>query len=180
MAVLSTVAVLLLAACAARPATPGNATGTVPAAETPVPTAVEATATSVATEGRLDVKVTEFEVWQDYMPVVPRDGAPLHGVVTVEITHTEKLTPQLIEGTVTLNQASGAMIVADLALALKQQADDLGMQTPGPQTVTFTFGPGTSNVTLVEGELIGGELSLRVSGAQTELALPEVALYFTH
>jgi hypothetical protein len=124
--------------------------------------------------------VTAFEIWQDYMPVVPPDGAPLYGVVTVEITHTEKLTPQLVEGKVTLTQASGATIAADVAAEMRQQADDLGMLTPGAQTLTLTFGPATSQVPLVEGEMVGGELLLSVGGTQTRVALPEVALFFTH
>ena len=51
------------------------------------------------------------------------------------------------------------------------------MQTPGPQSVTFTFGPGTAQVTIAEGEMIGGVLSLEVAGEKIELVLPEVALY---
>jgi hypothetical protein len=171
---------VLIAACGSNAPTPESATATVAQPTAPAPTAVEVTPTPAAMEGKLDATVTAFEVWQDYMPVVPPDGAPLYGVVTVEITHTEKLTPQLVEGTVTLAQASGADIASDLAVTMQQQADDLGMQTPGPQTVTFTFGPGTTQVTLVEGELIGGALSLELAGEKLKLALPEVALYFTH
>lgn len=171
---------VLLAACGSNAPTPESSTATVAQPTAPAPTAVELTPTPAGMEGKLDATVTAFEVWQDYMPVVPPDGAPLYGVVTVEITHTEKLTPQLVQGTVTLAQAPGATIVSDLAVTMQQQADDLGMQTPGPQSVTFTFGPGTTQVALIEGEMIGGVLSLAVAGQTVEVALPEVALYFTY
>jgi hypothetical protein len=128
----------------------------------------------------VEATATEFEVWQDYMPMVPREGAPLYGVVTVVITHTEKLTPQIAQGTVTLTQASGDTIVADVPATMMQQADDQGMLTPGPQSATFTFGPATPPMTLVEGEMIGGTLSLTVAGEEVQVALPPVALYFTH
>ena len=128
----------------------------------------------------MEARVTGFEVWQDYMPVVPKEGAPLYGVVTVEVTHTEKLTSQIVQGTVTLTRQGGDPVAEDVPLAIQQQADDQGMLTPGPQTVTLTFGPTFTQSTLTEGEMIGGTVTLTVGGEQVQLALPEVALYFTH
>ncbi|HET9495440.1 MAG TPA: hypothetical protein VFR15_14510 [Chloroflexia bacterium] len=171
---------VLSAACTPNQATPASPTSTVPTVSTPAPTSVEATPTEPGIGDQLEARVTAFEIWQDYMPVVPPDGAPMYGVVTVEITHTEKLTPRLVEGKVTLTQASGGTIASDVAAEMQQQADDLGMLTPGAQTMTLTFGPATSQVSLIEGDMIGGELSLSVGGTQVQLALPEVALFFTH
>jgi hypothetical protein len=131
-------------------------------------------------EGSVEANVIEFEIWQDYMPVVPKDGAPLYGVMTVEITHTEKLTPQIVQGTVSLTRAGGVAVAEDVPLSIRQQADDLGMLTPGPQSVVFTFGPATMQLTLTEREMIGGAVALTVAGENVQLTLPEVALYFTH
>jgi hypothetical protein len=131
-------------------------------------------------EGSVEATVTEFEIWQDFMPVVPKEGAPLYGVMTVAITHTEKLTPQIVQGTVTLTRAGGVAIAEDVPLSMQQQADDLGMLTPGSQSVVFTFGPATTQLTLTEGEMIGGAVALTVAGENVQLSLPEVALYFTH
>jgi hypothetical protein len=178
----SVLAVLVLAACGTSPATtPVASTSTIPAVETPQqPPLPDATATNPPVGATVQARVTEFEVWQDYMPIVPPDGAPLYGFVTVAITNTEKLTPQIAQGTITLTQPGGDTIVEDMPLTLQQQSDDLGMLTPGPQSVVFTFGPGTTQLTLTEGEMAGGRLALTVGGEQVQLDLPPVALYFTH
>ncbi len=128
----------------------------------------------------MDARAVEFEVWQDFMPIVPKEGAPLHGVVTVAITYTEKLTPQNVHGTVDLTRAKGGAVIQGMPVTLQEQEGDLGTPASGPQNAVLIFGPATTTVTLAEGEMIGGTLSLTVGGDRVTVLLPEVALYFTH
>jgi len=180
-AALITLAASLLTACSSNPPlTPAGGTGTAPPVEATRTVVVEITPTQAQGDRNLEARVTEFEVWQDYMPVVPKEGAPLYGVVTVEITHTEKITPQNTEGTVTLIRGVGDTVAPDVHVTLQQQSDDLGLLAPGPQTVTFNFGPATTQLSLAEGDMLQGTLGLSVDGAAVQLPLPEIALYFTH
>lgn len=179
--VLCAVTAVSLASC-------GNSPAATPQAgkSTPVLTTQAVTATPAAqpantpAEAKVDARAVEFEVWQDFMPVVPKEGAPLHGVVTVAITYTEKLTPQKVSGTVDLTRAKGGAVVQGVPVALQGQAGDLATPAPGPQSVVLVFGPATTTLTLSEGEMIGGTLSLTVGGEKVMVMLPEVALYFTH
>jgi hypothetical protein len=170
-ALLGALAIVLAACGTNQAATPAAGTSTV------APTASPAGATG---EGKVDARVTDLEVWQDYMPMVPKEGAPLFGVVSVEITYTEKITAQIVTGTVTLTQANGATVVSDAPVTLQQQSDDLGMRTPGAQVAVLNFGPITTQATLKEGEMIGGALALKVGDQRATLPLPQAALYFTH
>jgi hypothetical protein len=169
--------VAFLAACDGAPqATPHASTSTV----APTATQVGAMSTTPEPEEKLEARITDFQVWQDYMPVVPPGGPPLHGVVTLEITYTAKLTPQNIRVTVTLTRQGNESIARDVPLTLQQQADDLGLLTPGPQTATLVLGPVQVQEVLTEGELIGGTVTLQVHGETIQETLPAVALFFTH
>jgi hypothetical protein len=180
-AALITLAAALMTACSSNPpTTPAVGTGTAPPVEATRSVVVEITPTQAQGDGNVEARVTEFEAWQDYMPVVPKEGAPLYGVVTVEITHTEKITPQNTEGTVTLIGDGGDTVASGVRVTLQQQSDDLGLLAPGPQTVTFNFGPATTQLSLAEGDMLKGTLGLNVDGATVQLPLPEIALYFTH
>jgi hypothetical protein len=126
-----------------------------------------------------DCVVTDFSVWQDFMPSIPRAGAPLHATFTLEISWQDKITPTMAHGTITILRAGGEQVItADLQL--NQWVDDQGLVQPGPQTVSFSMVPAPVAAQLVEGEMLHGTVRLTLGDQTLNIELPETALIFTH
>jgi hypothetical protein len=126
-----------------------------------------------------DCVVTDFSVWQDFMPSIPQTGAPLHAAFTLEITWPEKITVANTHGTVTLLRANGDQVITG-DLQLNQQVDDNGLAQPGPQIVSFSMVPAPVAAQLIEGEQLHGTVNLTLGDKTLNIELPEVALMFTH
>ena len=126
-----------------------------------------------------DCVVTDFAVWQDFMPSIPQTGAPLHATFTLEITWPEKITVANTHGTITILRANGDQIVTS-GLQLNQQVDDNGLMQPGPQSVSFSMVPAPVSTQLTEGEMLHGTAALTIGDQALNIELPETALLFTH
>jgi hypothetical protein len=126
-----------------------------------------------------DCVVTDFSVWQDFMPSIPQTGAPLHATFSAEITWPEKITVTNTHGTVTILRASGEEVLTS-NLQLNQQIDDNGLVPPGPQNVSFSMVPAPVTAQLVEGEMLHGTVTLTIGDGTIKFDLPETALLFTH
>jgi hypothetical protein len=127
----------------------------------------------------VEPKVAEFNVWQDFMPVVPPSGPPLHASVTLEVQGPEKLDPATTRGMITILRSSGEQVVAS-DLTLNRSADDLGLAYPGPQQITFVMAPASVSVQLTQGELLHGTATLNLGTSDVTFDLPATALEFTH
>ena len=126
-----------------------------------------------------DCVVTDFQVWQDFMPGLKAGNAPLHASVTLSIQWPQRITPDMAKGSITLVRASGEQVVtSDLQLAQWDQSS--GPLTPGPQQVMFAMVPQTVPVQLTEGEMLHGTVALTLDGQPRTVELPEAALLFTH
>lgn len=177
------VLVPLLAACGG--AQVGDPTATVGVANTPTTITAATTATPVVPNmpsglcmGEQPV-IDEFSVWQDFMPSVSRDGAPLHATLTLDIDWPEKIVASSTGGSITLLRAGEAeLVTADLQL--NQAVDDLGMGQPGPQKLTFIMVPTVVSTQLVEGEPLHGTAGLTINDTPVSCVLPVTALLFTH
>jgi len=126
-----------------------------------------------------DCVVTDFSVWQDFMPSIPQTGAPLHANVTLEITWPERLTVANTRGTITILRANGDQVMTS-DLQLNQQVDDNGLMQPGPQSVSFNMIPAPVSTQLTEGEMLHGTVALSIGDQTLNIKLSETALLFTH
>ena len=123
--------------------------------------------------------MTDFQVWQDFMPGVKAGNAPLHASVTLSIQWPERITPDMAKGSITLVRASGEQVItSDLQLAQWQEGS--GPITPGPQQVMFAMVPQTVPMQLTEGEMLHGTVTVTLDGQPRTVELPEAALLFTH
>src|SRR6266496_3816273 len=109
----------LLAGCGPVGGGQPGPTGTV----APIPTGAGAEQSTTAVPGMPvglcagDCVVTDFSVWQDFMPSIPQAGAPLHATFTLEISWQDKITPTMAHGTMTILRANGEeVITGDLKL----------------------------------------------------------------
>ncbi|MFL5735069.1 MAG: hypothetical protein ACJ78Q_18080, partial [Chloroflexia bacterium] len=127
----------------------------------------------------MDANVTDFKVWQDFMPIVPPSGPPLHAVVTIETTSKPGRAVVAAGGAITITRASGE-IIATAPLTSTQAPDDRPMQQTGPTSTQLGTGPLPITAKLTEGEMLSGTATITISGAQVDLNLPQTALTFTH
>jgi|GEM_PF-3969995 len=126
----------------------------------------------------MTIQVKGFEVWQDFMPGIGKEGAPLHAVVSVEFSSLPSLDLNKV-GSATLRRANGEQIaVGDLELMRSE--DDLGLKVLGTQQMAFRMLPQSVKINLTEGEMIGGVVTIVVGGQEMTAPLPETPLMFTH
>ena len=179
--------VLVLAACdrsspnvaQQTPATtPSSVPGTgVPSKDTPGTVATSTPSPKGGTA--LQAQVTSFQVWQDFMPIVPPSGPPLHATLTITVNDSGRFTPANASGTITITRPGGE-VIAKAPLTLAQQADDLGMAQPGPQSLTFAMAATSISATLTENEPVAGEAAITLRQDQFSVKLPETNVMFTH
>jgi hypothetical protein len=118
----------------------------------------------------------EFLVWQDFMPIVPPAGPPLHATITVDMQCRPDLEPADIQGTVVLRRAGDVDIVAS-----PLQADGLeDTASTGIRRIFLSMQPVAPPMTLTEGESITGTATLTIDGQQVHIDLPATPLQFTH
>jgi len=127
----------------------------------------------------LQAQVTSFQVWQDFMPIVPPSGPPLHATLTITVNDSGRFTPANASGTITITRPGGE-VIAKAPLTLAQQADDLGMAQPGPQSLTFAMAATSISATLTENEPVAGEAAITLRQDQFSVKLPETNVMFTH
>jgi hypothetical protein len=127
----------------------------------------------------MTIQVKTFEVWQDFMPSIDSQGAPLHAVISVEFSSLPSLAQTGKAGSVTLRRANGEQILVG-DLELMRSEDDLGLKVLGTQQMAFRMPPQPVKLKLTEGEMIGGVLSIIVGGREMTAPLPETPLMFTH
>lgn len=125
------------------------------------------------------IRVTNVEVWQDFMPGIREGGPPLHAVIVIEFSSLPAISPTGKTGSVTFRRASGEEIVTG-DLEIMRSEDDLGLQILGPQVKTFRMPPQPVTLKLTEGELLGGTVQLPVGDQMMSAPLPETPLAFTH
>jgi hypothetical protein len=120
--------------------------------------------------------VTEFDVWQDFMPIVPPDGAPLHASLIIEMQCPPHITAADIDGLITLRRASDEVI-----LTAPLQTDGIeDATTTGVRRLFLTMQPAPPPMALTEGESITGTAHLTIAGQQVDVPLPATPLQFTH
>src|SRR5438552_2204473 len=106
--------------------------GTAQATRPPSPTG-----TAVAGRGaNLQPHITNFQVWQDFMPRVSSSGPPLLAIFSLVVDGGGRYTTSNTSGTITIERPSGE-VIARASVTLNQQVDDLGMAQPGQQSLTF-------------------------------------------
>ena len=120
--------------------------------------------------------VIEFSVWQDFMPIVPRDGAHLHAALILEMQCPPGLTPADIRGSITIRRADGTEILA--ATLQVNELEDAA--TSGVKRISVYMESAPPPMTLTEGEMVSGTAILNVGQQQVEIQLPETPLQFTH
>ena len=157
--------------------TVGGAPATPTSSDAPSPVV---SPTAASTEGsQMDVRVVDFQVWQDYMPAVPPSGPPLHVALTLEVDSAASISRSGRVGSITLQRASGEEIVtADLETT--QRVDDMGLVRPGGSQVILTMPPQPVKTQLTEGETIKGMARIEIDGQEVSVPLPETPLMFTH
>lgn len=179
--------VMLLAACDTAPAgsvviptaSNSNPTVTVVAPAETATTVTGATAQPTSNGGgnmQENITVTDFQVWQDFMPSINKEGAPLHAAITLSV---EGLDITSGSGVLTLKRAAGEELVT-ANLELMRQADDLGLRQPGPQPVTFTMQSTSVKAPLTEGETVKGTADIKFGSQERTIELPETQVFFTH
>jgi hypothetical protein len=127
----------------------------------------------------MEPKVVDFQVWQNFMPMVPASGAPLHAILTLEISSTLGLNTGNTGGTITITRLNGE-VIANSKLSISEQSDDLGMAQPGPRRLTFVMGPAAINTRLTNGEMIQGTATVTLGDRRFDLKLPQTAVLFTY
>jgi hypothetical protein len=167
----------LLAACdlggqAAAPAATTPARATEPAAEsTPKMTPAEGVMTEPA--------IIDFKVYQDFMPMVPASGPPLHAAVTLEVIIKPGQPAANASGTITITRPAGELI-ATADLTQSQQPDDLSLRRPGSQQLVLTTKGIPISAKLTEGETLQGSARVILGGRSFDLKLPQTQVVFTH
>src|SRR3954447_11341183 len=123
--------VLVLTGCSTTGESQPEPTATVAVGSTNTPAEVTTTVVPGMPVGLCmgDCVVTDFAVWQDFMPSIPQTGAPLHASFTLEITWPEKLTIANTHGKITILRANDEQVLTS-DLQLNQQIDDNGLAQP--------------------------------------------------
>jgi hypothetical protein len=133
------------------------------------------------TEGNdLQVTVSELYISQDFMPMVPASGPPLHALLTLEINGKDALRAAKgdASGTITITRPNGE-IIARSNLTASRASDDLSLAQPGPQHLTLDTGRVTISTKLTEGETLQGSAVVTIGDRQFELQLPQTEVKFT-
>jgi hypothetical protein len=176
--------VLTLAACGnstgeSTPTAGSGPTFTSEAGENPMPTALATDTAEPIGGASVQPTVTDFQVWQDFMPVVPPGGPPLHATLTVVVSDSTRYTPDNASGTIIISRPDGE-VIARAGLMLNRQVDDLGMAQPGPQNLVLNMEAAPVSAKLTEHETLTGQVELTLSQHKVNLTLPETQLMFTH
>src|SRR6476659_6966809 len=134
MIVLILICVAMFAGCRQNTAGPEGGTSTATPGVNAEPPATPAS-TIEKTEGNdLQVTVSELYISQDFMPMVPASGPPLHALLTLAINGKDALRAAKgdASGTITITRPNGE-IIARSNLTASRASDDLSLAQPGPQ-----------------------------------------------
>jgi hypothetical protein len=123
--------------------------------------------------------IIDFKVYQDFMPMVPASGPPLHAAVTLEVNIKPGQAAANASGTISITRPTGELI-ATADLTQSQQADDLGLRKPGPQQLVLTTKGVPIKAKLSEGETVQGSATIMLGGHSFALKLPQTQVAFTH
>jgi hypothetical protein len=163
----------MLAACdfgagtpTARPGNQDRAT----AGPSPAPTSTQ--------ESSMQPAVVDFKVYQDFMPMVPASGAPLHAFVTLEITGKSAPGDIVSGGQITITRPSGEVITT-AGLVTDRQPDDRTLAQPGTRQVVLTMERTSISTKLTDGETLQGTATVTVGGRSYTLKLPQTKVVFT-
>jgi len=129
--------------------------------------------------GVMKITVTDFQVWQDFMPRLGEGGPPLHATLLVEIEGAGDLDLTGASGTITIARPSGEEITQS-SLRRAEGGEDTVSPSGGPKQVLFAMQSTTTTLPLKENEPLVGRAELEIGGAPKSLELPPTTLMFTH
>jgi hypothetical protein len=126
----------------------------------------------------MQITVTDFQVWQDFMPRIGEGGPPLHATLLVAVAGAGDVDLTGASGTITITRPGGEEI-AQSSLRRAEGIEDTGSPSGGPRQVLFAMRSTTTILQLKENEPLVGRAELLIGGAQENLELPPTALMIT-
>lgn len=127
----------------------------------------------------MEVKLIDFQVWQDFMPRIGNGGPPLHATLIIEAQNVPGVSASNSGGTVNIMQPNGELIVS-APLRLNEQEDDLGMAQPGARQMGFIMQPAQISVKLKENQMVKATANLKLGDRDATVEVPEAGVTFTH
>ncbi len=156
-------------------ATPA-ATGTIPTGGLEPPEG-----TPAATPTGVEVGVTGFNVWQDFMPSTNPGGPPLYASVELNITNHGATPVHAVLATRIVVRRPEGEVLLDRGLQAGPPDTVAGTDLAPGETRHYSYRSASSDVspTMTENEAVSGSLTVSLDGVEQTVPLPATRVLFT-
>ena len=163
---------------------PAAPTATIPAADA-TPTLAAATPTTAATPGSggntVQLQLTQFTIWQDFMPGPRIGGPPLLAAIELGITNNgPTAVNDVAPGGVVIRRANGDVVYDGGAQGGEVNMGPAAGLPPGAtKHYVYSLAQPDESPQLTENEPLGGTLTLKIDGQDYPVDLPPTPVEFT-
>jgi hypothetical protein len=162
---------------------PAAPTATIPAADaTPTPAAPSTAAATPGSGGNtVQIQLTQFTIWQDFMPGPRTGGPPLLAAIELDITNTGPAAIAEIAAVGLVIRRAGGDVVYDGAAQGGEVNMGPAAGLPPGATKHYVYSLAQTDVSpqLTENEPLGGTLTLKIDGQEHPVDLPPTPVEFT-